>query len=72
MNKIVIEYDEKNKLMRFIKYLLFMAFTFLIIRYIPHHKINIYDTLIISLIHSIVFISLDTIAKDNLKLKDFK
>jgi hypothetical protein len=68
MNKIVIEYDKKNKLMRLIKYLLFMTLTFLIIRYIPHHKINIYDTLTISLIHSIVFISLDTIAKDNFKI----
>lgn len=70
MNKIVIDYDKKNKLMRLIKYLLFMTLTFLVIRYIPHHKISIYDTLTIALIHSIIFISLDTIAKDNFTIKN--
>lgn len=69
MNKIVIDYDKNNNVMRFIKYLLFMTLTFLVIRYIPHHKINIYDTLIIALIHSIIFITLDTIAKDKFIIK---
>lgn len=68
MNKIVIDYDKSNKVMKFIKYLLFMTLTFLIIRYIPHHKIDIYDTLTIALIHSIIFIILDTIAKDKFKI----
>jgi hypothetical protein len=59
-----LEYDKNNKIIKLIKYLLFMLCTFLILRYLPNHKISINELLYISLSNGILFIIIDYIAKE--------
>lgn len=71
-NNIEIEYDINNKILKLAKYSLFMLFTFLIVRYLPNHKISNIDLLYISLSNSIIFIILDFCAKEKYIIKHIK
>ena len=67
--KYIIEYDNKNKINKIIKYFLNFIVVFLIVRYIPNHKINDLELFIIGLLCSINFIILDYYGRDKFLIK---